>query len=54
MSAVTHNDADVLARGADELGVALDADKQRQLLAYLALLIKCNKAYNLTDVRGTE
>ena len=50
MSAVTQHHADELARGADEPGVALDADKQRQLLAYLALLIKWNKAYNLTAV----
>lgn len=42
------------ARGADEPGVALDADKQRQLLAYLALLIKWNKAYNLTAVRDPD
>ncbi|MCL8041029.1 class I SAM-dependent methyltransferase, partial [Pseudomonas aeruginosa] len=34
--------------------VALDADKQRQLLAYLALLIKWNKAYNLTAVRDPD
>ena len=54
MSAVTQHHADELARGADELGVALDADKQRQLLAYLALLIKWNKAYNLTAVRDPD
>ncbi|HCU2049011.1 16S rRNA (guanine(527)-N(7))-methyltransferase RsmG [Pseudomonas aeruginosa] len=54
MSAVTQHHADELARGADELGVTLDADKQRQLLAYLALLIKWNKAYNLTAVRDPD
>lgn len=54
MSAVTQHHADELARGADELGVALDADKQRQLLAYLALLIKWNKAYNLTAAYATR
>ena len=54
MSAVTQHHADELARGADEPGVALDADKQRQLLAYLALLIKWNKAYNLTAVRDPD
>lgn len=51
MSIVTQAHADELARGAAELGVSLDDTQKRQLLAYLELLIKWNKAYNLTAVR---
>lgn len=40
-----------LQQGAKQLGVALDPRQQQQLLDYLALLIKWNKAYNLTAVR---
>lgn len=43
--------ASQLARGIDTLGVSVSASQQEQLLAYLALLIKWNKAYNLTAVR---
>ncbi|SDT10599.1 16S rRNA (guanine(527)-N(7))-methyltransferase RsmG [Pseudomonas oryzae] len=54
MSAVTPAHAAELARGAAELGVELTASQQEQLLAYLALLIKWNQAYNLTAVRNPD
>lgn len=40
-----------LARGAKKMGVALSESQAEQLLAYMALLNKWNKAYNLTAVR---
>lgn len=40
-----------LAGGLTELGLTLDADQQKQLLGFLALLTKWNQAYNLTAVR---
>jgi len=43
-----------LIDGAKKLGLNLTAEKKEQLLAYLALLIKWNKAYNLTAVRNPE
>ena len=43
-----------LLRGAHELGIELSERQQQQLLAYLALLIKWNKAYNLTAVRDPD
>ncbi len=52
--AVTDHQALELSRGAEQLGVALDASQQRRLLGYLALLIKWNKAYNLTAVRDPD
>lgn len=42
-----------LEEGAAQLGVALSEVQRDQLLAYLALLSKWNKAYNLTAVRDT-
>ena len=54
MSTVTEAHADELSRGAEELGVSLDEPGKQQLLAYLALLIKWNKAYNLTAVRNPD
>ena len=51
MSLVTARHAEELSQGALELGVQLSAQQHEQLLAYLALLIKWNKAYNLTAVR---
>ncbi|WP_278957198.1 16S rRNA (guanine(527)-N(7))-methyltransferase RsmG [Aquipseudomonas alcaligenes] len=54
MSVVTQRHADELAQGAQTLGVALSPLQQEQLLAYLALLIKWNKAYNLTAVRNPD
>ncbi len=41
----------MLAQGCAELGVAEDAQRQAQLLAYLELLQKWNRAYNLTAIR---
>ena len=40
-----------LATGLDTLGLPLDASQQSALLAYLALIGKWNKVYNLTAVR---
>jgi 16S rRNA (guanine527-N7)-methyltransferase len=54
MSSVTQQHADELAQGAAQLGVSLSAQQQTLLLAYLALLIKWNKAYNLTAVRNPD
>lgn len=50
-SLVTPQHAEELTLGARELGVELSETQHAQLLAYLALLIKWNKAYNLTAVR---
>jgi 16S rRNA (guanine527-N7)-methyltransferase len=52
--AVTRSHAEELVAGAHELGIALSEQQQRQLLDYLALLIKWNKAYNLTAVRDPD
>lgn len=41
----------LLQRGCDTLGLAPDPAQHSQLLEYLALLLKWNKAYNLTAVR---
>ncbi|MDM8350988.1 16S rRNA (guanine(527)-N(7))-methyltransferase RsmG [Pseudomonas sp. sp1636] len=54
MSVVTAKHAEELAQGALELGVEVSPKQQEQLLAYLALLIKWNKAYNLTAVRDPD
>ena len=43
-----------LAAAAAELGVQLDAGQQAQLLAYLDLIGKWNKVYNLTAVRDPD
>lgn len=50
-SMVTPQHADELTLGARELGVELTEAQHSQLLGYLSLLIKWNKAYNLTAVR---
>ncbi|MGE6793904.1 16S rRNA (guanine(527)-N(7))-methyltransferase RsmG [Pseudomonas guineae] len=54
MSLVTARHAEELREGARELGVELSVEQHEQLLAYLALLIKWNKAYNLTAVRNPD
>jgi hypothetical protein len=41
-----------LAEGLSQLNLDLPAATQEKLLAYLALLHKWNKVYNLTAVRG--
>ena len=46
--------ADTLTRGIDALGVTLSDDQQRQLLAYVDLLVKWNQAYNLTAIRDPQ
>ena len=43
--------ADLLAQGIANMGLALSAEVQEKLLAYLNLLNKWNKVYNLTAVR---
>lgn len=43
--------ADVLRQAAASMGLDLDGDVQGKLLAYLDLLAKWNKVYNLTAVR---
>ena len=53
-SLVTPQHAEELTLGARELGVELSESQHSQLLAYLALLIKWNKAYNLTAVRDPD
>lgn len=54
MSLVTSRHAEELTQGAATLGVALDARQHGLLMGYLALLIKWNKAYNLTAVRNPD
>ena len=43
-----------LSRGCGSLKVATDAARQEQVLAYLELMIKWNRAYNLTAVRDPQ
>ena len=43
-----------LQDGLAQMGVALSDSQQAQLLAFLALLNKWNKAYNLTAVRDEQ
>lgn len=40
-----------LSRLLDEAGISLSVEQQKQLVAYVELLHKWNKAYNLTSVR---
>ena len=53
-SLVTPQHAEELSTGARQLGVELTAEQHEKLLGYLALLIKWNKAYNLTAVRDPD
>ena len=53
-SMVTLQHREELSTGARQLGVELTEFQHEQLLAYLALLIKWNKAYNLTAVRNPD
>ncbi|RAU48497.1 MULTISPECIES: 16S rRNA (guanine(527)-N(7))-methyltransferase RsmG [unclassified Pseudomonas] len=53
-SLVTPQHAEELTLGARELGVELTEVQHSRLLGYLALLIKWNKAYNLTAVRDPD
>lgn len=54
MSVIGARHADELAQGAEALGVALTPGQHQALLDYLALLVKWNKAYNLTAVRDPD
>jgi len=40
-----------LDRGLDELALAMPAGARERLLAYIALLAKWNRTYNLTAIR---
>jgi 16S rRNA (guanine527-N7)-methyltransferase len=53
MAIETNRDAcrDRLRSGAHSLGLAMDELQEERLLQFLALLVKWNKAYNLTAVR---
>lgn len=51
MSIELASHAEELKQGATQLGIDLSDFQQQQLLAYLVLLNKWNKAYNLTAVR---
>lgn len=51
---VTPQHAEELSTGARALGITLSDTQHRQLLDYLGLLIKWNKAYNLTAVRNPD
>jgi len=53
-SMVTPQHAEELSQGARELGVDLSEVQHEKLLGYLSLLIKWNKAYNLTAVRDPD
>jgi len=44
-------EADALAQGVRALGVVLPADAQARLIAYVELLAKWNRTYNLTAIR---
>ena len=45
------NDVKALKAGVSKLGLTLDSETQAKLLAYLELLYKWNKVYNLTAIR---
>lgn len=51
---ITDHQRQTLEQGARQLGLELSTAQREQLLAYLALLIKWNKAYNLTAVRNPD
>lgn len=46
--------ADTLRNGAEALGLTLSDKQQQKLLAYLALMAKWNRTYNLTAVRDAD
>ena len=43
-----------LSAGIDDLGLALDASRRTQLIAFIGLLAKWNKTFNLTAIREPE
>ena len=44
----------ILITGLESLDLPLDKDKIEQLMCFIKLLEKWNKAYNLTSIRNTE
>ncbi|MCJ8169435.1 16S rRNA (guanine(527)-N(7))-methyltransferase RsmG [Atopomonas sediminilitoris] len=54
MSAVDNRYQGALQRGIAALNLTVSAEAQAQLLAYHGLLVKWNKAYNLTAVRDPQ
>ena len=54
MSGVATRDTATLADGVERLGVALPEGAREKLEAYLALLAKWNRTYNLTAIREPE
>lgn len=44
--------AELLARGISDLGLAVPAEAQQAMLAYLVLLARWNRVYNLTAIRA--
>lgn len=54
MSKNTDKFADILKNGCIDLGLDLDDACYRRLLAYHALLVKWNQAYNLSAIRDPE
>lgn len=46
--------AKLLSSGLTQLGIDATAEQQEQLLAYLGLMQKWNKAYNLTAIRDPQ
>lgn len=48
------NSAEILEEGLIQLGLGLNASQQSALLAYLALMLKWNRVYNLTAVRDEQ
>ena len=51
---MAHLLASALQKGLDQLGLVLSVDTQNQLLAYMDLIAKWTKVYNLTAVRDAE
>jgi 16S rRNA (guanine527-N7)-methyltransferase len=45
---------ELLRQGIDDLGIAVDAGTSEKLLAFVGLLSKWNRVYNLTSVRKAE
>ncbi len=43
-----------LSQGLEQLGLSVDAEMQKKLLLYLRLMLKWNRAYNLTAIRALD
>ncbi len=48
------SERDILLRGAEQMGVALSDTQAEQLLAYLGMLLKWNKVYNLISRKDSD